>query len=192
VVALRYLNASEAIWKGLKKQRGTNDFHFLVTLRSFVEYTRRGIWFLVWASEEKLKRAEHLTFRDAGSPALQVMDAMINEALGQGKASPLMNKLSGIDEPFLNCLHALTHGNPVSARMMGIGLDKIFNTESLLTKAELDLNLFRILLYRRMAGDEIDTIWKMLSSFHNRPIDMRANALIAAKILKQSGNVFVT
>jgi hypothetical protein len=35
---------------------------FLVTLRSFIEHSRRGIWFLARAGEEKLKKAEHLTF----------------------------------------------------------------------------------------------------------------------------------
>jgi hypothetical protein len=187
LVAVRYLNASEAIWKGLQSQRGVNDFHFLVTLRSFIEYTRRGIWFLAWASQEKLKKTEHLTFKEAGSPALQIMDAMVNEALGQGKVSPLMNKVPGVNEPFLNCLHALTHGNPISVRMTGIGLDNIFNTEKLLARAELDLNIFRILLYRRMAGEEIKSIWKTLALIHNRPSDIRANALIAAQALKQSG-----
>jgi hypothetical protein len=187
LVAVRYLNASEALYKGLQSQRAVNGFHFLVTIRSFIEYTRRGIWFLVWASEERLKKAEHLTFKEAGSPALQVMDAMVNEALGQGKISPLMIKVPGVDEPFLHCLHALTHGNPISVRMAGIGLDNIFNTEKLLARAELDLDIFRILLYRRMAGEEIRSIWKMLAPIHNRPSDIKANALVAAQALKQSG-----
>src|ERR1019366_9005314 len=73
LVALRYLNASEAICNGLQRQRGVNDFHFLVTLRSFIEYTRRGIWFLAWASEEKLRAAGTLTFDRAGSPGLAAM-----------------------------------------------------------------------------------------------------------------------
>ena len=34
LVALRYLNASEHIWKGMQTQRGVNDFYFLITLRS--------------------------------------------------------------------------------------------------------------------------------------------------------------
>jgi hypothetical protein len=77
LVAVRYLNASEDICKGLQRQRGVNDFHFLVTLRSFIEYTRRGIWFLVWASEEILKKTGDLTFERAGSPNLASMDAML-------------------------------------------------------------------------------------------------------------------
>lgn len=186
LVAVRYLNASEDICKGLQRQRGVNDFHFLVTLRSFIEYTRRGIWFLAWASEEILKKAEKLTFERPGSPSLTSMDAMINEALGKGNVSPLMDKMPGINEPFLNCLHALTHGNPISVRMTTVGLDKIFNTEGLLAKVELELGIFRIVLYRRMMGEDINAIWTMLAPIHNRPADVQANVLIAAQLLKQS------
>lgn len=187
LVALRYLNASEAICNGLQRQRGVNDFHFLVTLRSFVEYTRRGIWFLAWASEENLRGAEKLTFDRPGSPGLAIMDAMISEALGMRKVSHLMDKLPGINEPFLNCLHALTHGNPISVRMTTFGLDKIFDTEALLARVELELDIFRILLYRRMLGEDMNAIWKMLSPIHNRPADVRANAHIAAHLLMESG-----
>jgi hypothetical protein len=189
VVALRYLNASEDLCKGLQRQRGVNDFHFLVTLRSFIEYTRRGIWFLAWASEKAIRKAERLTFERPGSPDLASMDAMINEALGDGKVSPLMNNLPGINEPFLNCLHALTHGNPISVRMTTFGLDKIFNTAGLLAKVELDLGIFRIILYRRMLGEDINAIWKMLAPIHNRPADVQANVLIAAHLLQQSGKL---
>ncbi len=187
VVAMRYLNASEAIFKGLQRQRGVNDFHFLVTLRSFIEYTRRGIWFLAWASEKRLRKAEDLTFREAGSPDLKTMDAMINEALGAGKVSHLMDKLPGINEPFLHCLHALTHGNPISVRMTTFGLDKIFNTGQLLARAELDLDIFRVVLYRRVLGDHTNAIWQVLTPIHNRPADVRANVLAAAQLLQQSG-----
>jgi hypothetical protein len=187
LVAARYLNASEDICKGLQRQRGVNDFHFLVTLRSFIEYTRRGIWFLAWASEKTLRKAEKLTFERPGSPDLASMDAMINEALGKGKASPLMDKLPGINEPFLNCLHALTHGNPIAVRMTAFGLDKIFDTEGLLAKVELELDIFRIVFYRRMLGEDINAIWKMLAPIHNRPADVRANVRIAAHLLQRSG-----
>jgi hypothetical protein len=118
------------------------------------------------------------------------MDEMVNEALGQGKVSHLMDKVAGINEPFLNCLHA-THGNPISVRMAGIGLDQIFDTKTLLARAELDLGIFRILLYRHTAGEEIDAIWKMLSSIHNRPNDIKANVLIVAHVLKQSGSTIL-
>ncbi|MGA3333636.1 MAG: hypothetical protein ABSC62_05670 [Terracidiphilus sp.] len=187
LVAIRYLNASDELWKGLKAQQGKNDFHFLVTLRSFIEYTRRGIWFLAWANENRLERAEHLTFKDAGSPSLQKMDELLNEALGLGRICPLMNIVPNVNEPYMNCLHALTHGNPISVRMVGMGLENVFDTASLLVKTEVDLNIFRILLYRRLAGEELQSIWKMLSTIHNRPEDLRANAKIAAYQLKKKG-----
>jgi hypothetical protein len=187
LVAIRYLNASEAIYDGLKRQRGVNDFHFLVTLRSFIEYSRRGIWFLVWAPDEELKKAENLTFDNPGSPSLASMDEMVNEALGNGKVSPLKAKLPGINESFLNCLHALTHGNPISVRLTTFGLDKIFNTEGLLARAELELNIFRVLVYRRMLGEEMQGIWAILAAIHKNPGDVKVNAMIAADLLKKSG-----
>ena len=117
------------------------------------------------------------------------MDAMINDALGQGRVSRLMDKLPGVNEPFLHCLHALTHGNPISVRMTTYGLDKIFNTEGLLGRVELDLDIFRIVLYRRILGDDISAIWKMLGPIRDRPADVRGNALIAGHLLKQSGKL---
>jgi hypothetical protein len=187
VTAFQYLTASEAIFAGLQSQRGANDFHFVVTLRSFIEYTRRGIWFLVWATEADLLKAGKATFQRPSSPPLVTMDALINEALGDGNLSHLKRKLPGIDEPLIDCLHALTHGNPISARMLAIGLDKIFNTEGLLARAEIDLGIFRVLLYRRMLGQTIDSIWKILIPIHNEPATMKANVLIAAHQLKESG-----
>jgi hypothetical protein len=187
LVAIRYLNASEELWRGLKEEQGTNDFHFLVTLRSFIEYTRRGIWFLAWATEKRLERAEHLTFKDAGSPPLKDMDALLNEALGLGRVCPLMNIVPGVNEPYLHCLHALTHGNPISVRMVGMGLLNVFDTANLLLRAEVDLNIFKILVYRRAAGQELAPIWKMLSTIHDNPDDLRANVMIAAHQLKEKG-----
>ncbi len=187
LVAIRYLNASASLYEGLARQQGTNDFHFLVTLRSFIEYTRRGIWFLAWASEKELLAAEHLTFDRPGSPGLAAMDAMMNEALGLGKVSPLLAPIKEINnEPFLNCLHALTHGNPISVRMFGFGLGKIFQAKMLLLRAEVDLNLFRILLYRRALGEGLNKIWKMLETIHKQPEILRTNVKIAAHLLKQS------
>jgi hypothetical protein len=107
LVGIRYMNASDMLFQGLKAQQQQNEFHFLVTLRSFIEYTRRGIWFLVWASNEQLKQAEHLTFKEAGSPSLAKMDAMITKALVAGKVSRLMDIIPGVGEPFLDCLHPL-------------------------------------------------------------------------------------
>ncbi len=131
LVAIRYWNASHLICEGMKRQQGTNDFHFLVTLRSFIEYSRRGIWFLVWASEKKLRDAEKLTFDRPGSPGLVNMDEMINEALGLGKMSHLREPVKGVGQPFVECLHALTHGNPISVRMLGFGVENIFQTDKL-------------------------------------------------------------
>jgi len=187
-VAIQYLNASAALYDGLKRQQGTNNFHFVVTMRSFIEYTRRGIWFLAWANNEKVEAVKKLTFDKPGSPGLGKMDAMIHEALGLGRVSPLMGPVKDINnEPFLNCLHALTHGNPISVRMLGFGLDKMFKTDMLLIRAETDLNLFRILLYRRMLGEELQDIWKMLGTIHNQPETMRTNVKIAAHLVKKAG-----
>src|SRR5258707_2509011 len=126
-IALQYLNATEWIFEGLKQQHEKNMFHFAITLRSFIEYNRRGIWFLCWANTEKLKEAMKLTFESPGSPGIATMDEMISEALGQGRTTHLVAVLPGINEPFLDCLHALTHGNPISMRMISFGLDKILN-----------------------------------------------------------------
>ena len=115
------------------------------------------------------------------------MDEMINEALGRGKVCPLKNPISGIDEPFINLLHALTHGNPISVRVLGFGLEKIFQTDKLLQKAEADLNLFRVLIYRRMLGDELIDIWKMLGAIYHDPEALKASAITAAKQVKDSG-----
>jgi hypothetical protein len=188
LVAVQYLNASEAIFAGLKSQQAANAFHFVVTLRSFIEYTRRGIWFLVWATDQQLRTAKKLTFDKPGSPGLAAMDKMINEALGEGRVSHLMNPVKDINnEPFLNLLHALTHGNPISVRILTFGVEKIFQTDKLLLRAETDLNLFRVLLYRRMLGEELKNIWKMLGPIHNQPETVKTNSIIAAHLLKQAG-----
>jgi len=187
-VAVQYLNASGFLFEGLKSQQGKNEFHFAVTMRSFIEYTRRGIWFLAWATDEQLHSVKKLTFQASGSPGIAKMDAMISEALGLGKVSRLMDPVKDINnEPFLHCLHALTHGNPISVRMVAFGVGKMFKTDMLLLRAETDLNLFRILLYRRMLGEELKGIWKMLATIHNQPDTMRTNVRIAAHLLKQAG-----
>jgi hypothetical protein len=166
LVATRYLNAGTELFEGIKRQLRVNDFHLLVTLRSFIEYTRRGIWFLAWASEDKLGAAEKLTFERSGSPSL-VMDEKINKALRLGSVCHLLEKVALVNEPFLDCLHALIHGNPISVRMLGIGLDKLLQTDKLLIRAEMELNIFRILVYRRALGDElVDSVWSMLAAIH--------------------------
>jgi hypothetical protein len=185
-VAVQYLNASTYLYEGLKRLQGNNDFHFVVSMRSFIEYTRRGIWFLAWARDEQVRAVSKLTFQKPGSPSVAKMDIMINEALGRGKVSSLMSPVLGIgNEPFLDCLHALTHGNPISVRMVSFGVGTLFQTDMLLVRAETDLNLFRILLYRHMLGENLDDIWKMLAAIHNQPEPMRINVRIAAKELKQ-------
>jgi hypothetical protein len=182
------LNASAFLYEGLKSQQGKNDFHFVVTMRSFIEYTRRGIWFLAWATDEQVRAVKKLTFQKPGSPGVAKMDTMINEALGLGKVCHLMSPVKDINnEPFLDCLHALTHGNPISVRMVAFGVHKMFKTDMLLIRAETDLNLFRILLYRRMLGEELKNIWKMLGGIHNQPDTMRTNVQIAAHLVKHAG-----
>ena len=109
-VAIQYLNASTFLYDGLKSQQGKNEFHFVVSMRSFIEYTRRGIWFLVWASDEKVRAVKTFTFNRPGSPPLVDMDKLINQALGLGKMSHLNGPTRPINnEPFIDCLHALTH-----------------------------------------------------------------------------------
>jgi hypothetical protein len=127
LVGARYLDASDRLLNGMKAQHQENPFHFLVTLRSFIEYTRRGMWFLVWASNDQLRKAEHLTFKQAGSPSLTKMDAMINKAMGAGKVSHLTDLVDVVNEPYIDCLHALTHGNPVSVRFIAMDLTRIFD-----------------------------------------------------------------
>jgi len=71
--------------------------------------------------------------------------------------------------------------------MVAFGVEKIFQTDKLLIRAETDLNLFRVLLYRRMLGEALKDIWKMLGKIHNQPDTMRTNVKIAAHLLKQAG-----
>ena len=187
LVALQYWNASRAIFDGLKRQCGTNEFHFLISLRSFIEYTRRGIWFLAWATDEELRNAEKLTFKRSGSPNVVRMDEMINSALGLGATSHLRDPVRGVNEPFIDCLHALTHGNPISVRFMAFGLQRIFQTDKLFIRAEMELNLFTILVLRRALGDDLGSIWKLLAPLNDRPDDMKTNARIAAFEVEKAG-----
>lgn len=188
LVAVRYLNASDELFKGLKQLQGGNDFHFVVTMRSFIEYTRRGIWFLVWAKDARLEVAEKLTFDRSGIPNISDIYKIINTALGNGSISHLLTPIPPINnEPFINALHALTHGNPISVRMFGFGLSKMFKTDKLLQRAELELDWFRMLLYRRILGDEFAAIWKLIAPIQNDPVAMRKLVLEAAKSVKDAG-----
>jgi hypothetical protein len=189
LVGLRYMNASDMLFQGLKAQQQQNEFHFLVTLRSFIEYTRRGIWFLVWASNEQLKKAEHLTFKEAGSPGLAKMDAMITKALGAGKVSRLMDIIPVVNEPFLDTLHALTHGNPIAVRMLGMNLSKVFDSKRLLAKAENDLNIFKLIMYRRVTKMPQQDIWDLLKPIYDKPVLLWDEVLKAAKDIKKQGGV---
>jgi hypothetical protein len=113
------------------------------------------------------------------------MDKMINDALGNGHISHLADKIPLINnEPFINALHALTHGNPISVRMFGFGLNKIFQTNMLLLRAELELNWFRVLLYRRVLGEDLCDIWSILKPINNQPEAMRSAAVKAAEDVK--------
>jgi hypothetical protein len=101
----------------------------------------------------------------------------------------LLNKVPLVSEPFLNCLHALTHGNPISVRMLGIGLDKIFQSDKLLIRAEMELNMFHTLVYRRALGEELKSIWSALAQIHNRPDDVKQLAKAAGTKVKQAGGL---
>lgn len=188
LVGIRYLNASDLLLKGMKAlYQDDNPFHFLVSLRSFIEYTRRGIWFLVWASDDQLKKAEHLTFKQAGSPPLAKMDAMLTEAMGAGNVSHLTDIVGGFNEPFIDCLHALTHGNPVSVRFPAMELTKLFDIPKFVGRAEYEQNVFRLLVYRRVLKMPQDEIWKLLKSLRDNPALLLQEVMKAAADLKQSG-----
>jgi hypothetical protein len=187
VVGMRYLNASDLLLKGMKTLHLDNPFHFLVSLRSFIEYTRRGIWFLVWASNEQLRKAEHLTFKEADSPSLVKMDAMLSKAMGAGKESHLKDIVGGFNEPFIDALHALTHGNPISVRFIAMELTKVFDIPKILERAEHEQNIFRLLLYRRLTKMPEGDIWKLLKPIHDKPVMLQQEVLKAAADLKKSG-----
>ncbi|MGB6875601.1 MAG: hypothetical protein WBD87_06160 [Candidatus Acidiferrales bacterium] len=90
----------------------------------------------------------------------------------------------GINEPFIECLHALTHGNPISVRILGLGLEKIFQVDMLLVRAEMELYLFTVLICRRVLSDSFPDIWASLASANNRPVQMKEQAEAAFKRIK--------
>ena len=189
LVGMRYLDASDRLLKGMSAAHQENPFHFLVSLRSFIEYTRRGIWFLVWASHDQLRRAERLTFKQAGSPSLVKMDAMINKAMGAGDISHLTQLISPMNEPFIDCLHALTHGNPVSVRFIAMDLTKVFNIPKTLERAENELNIFRLVTYGLVAKMPQNEIWKLLNASLENPYLLFAQVQMAAEEVKKQGGV---
>lgn len=186
LVAIRYLNASDLLLKGMKAlYQDNNPFHFLVSLRSFIEYTRRGTWFLVWASNEQLKKAEHLTFKEPGSPPLAKMDAMLFKSMGT--VSHITDIVDGFNEPFINLLHALTHGNPISVRFLAMELTTIFDIPAFLERAEHEQNIFRLLVYRRVLKMPQADIWNLLKAAYDKPELLKQEVLKAAAELRQSG-----
>lgn len=64
LIAIEYFNASKCILEVLRQQHKTNPFHFVITLRSFIEYNRRGIWFQPEAKDKTLLTCcgDRLTF----------------------------------------------------------------------------------------------------------------------------------
>jgi hypothetical protein len=141
----------------------------------------------VWASNAQLKEAEHLTFKQAGSPPLTKMDAMLNKAMGAGKVSHLTVIVDGVNEPFIECLHALTHGNPVSVRFIAMDLTHVFDIPKFLARAEHELNIFRLLLYRRVAGMPQNDIWKLLAPIQDKPQPLYEEVIKAATDVKKQG-----
>jgi len=116
-------------------------------------------------------------------------DKRINKSLGRGEVSPLLDPVPGVGEPFMNCLHALTHGNPIMTRMLAFGLDRSFNTPMLVVKAEVDYHMFLVLLGRQLLGQDPAVTWKALGSIYNKPNDMRDNARIVVHLLRQQGDL---
>jgi hypothetical protein len=114
---------------------------------------------------------------------------MFNRAIGGEDKSPLMEKVTGMNppEPFINALHALTHGNPISVRLLGPNMSTIFNFDGLMARAELEVGVFAILLYRQMVGEKIDDIWRMIATIVRDAAAVKTNVQIAAHQLKQSG-----
>lgn len=189
LVAIRYLNASEKLMTAMKAELGFHDFHILVTLRSFIEYTRKGIWFLVWAKDPALRKCETISFRDPGTPSLERVDQLIQQELGNGKKSPLSAQVKGVNESFIHLLHALTHGNPFSVRLDPMGLNQIFDIDHILMRCEQDLNLFRMLLYSTILGDSIENTWSQLVSVQNSPAGLQGLVIATALRLKTSGHM---
>lgn len=186
LVAIQYINASGAILQGMKKLLGWNDFLALVSLRSFIEYTRRGVWLLFFAKPKALYATRNISFMESGTDII-TMDKRYNESLGLGLISYLSSPVPGVNEPFINCLHALTHGNPIMARAASIGLHTVFDAKMLVTKADMEYNMFVILLGRLLLGDEAAITWKKLAQINNKPAEVRAEAVIVTQLLKHAG-----
>lgn len=188
LVAVQYINATREIFRGMKQLVGSNNFLVLVCLRSFIEYTRRGIWLLFFAKAESVLATRNLSFMESGTDIITA-DKRISNALQLGDVSSLLEPVPGVGEPFIKCLHALTHGNPIITRVLAFGLDKYFNTPMLVARAEVDYHMFFILVGRQLLGQNSEVTWKTLTAIHKNPDDMRANALIVADLLRKRGDL---
>ena len=179
IIGIQYFGACHHICEGMKTVKGTNDFYLIVTLRSFIEYHRRGIWFLAWATDGQVRAALNLTFDKPGSPGLVGMDKKLNDALGKGPVSPLTVPVVGLPGPpqeFVNGLHAITHGNPIAVRMLDHGIEKTFNIGKIYERVDMERDIFAVILCRRILGHDFATIWKELLPIHNVPGQVKKSA----------------
>jgi hypothetical protein len=64
--------------------------------------------------------------------------------------------------------------------MFEFGIDKLFDINMLLVRAEADLDIYRIAFYRHLLGQSEDEIWGLLREMHNRPNELMQNAIVAA------------
>ena len=186
LVAVQYINATREIFRGMKQLVGSNNFLVLVCLRSFIEYTRRGIWLLFFAKAESVLATRNLSFMESGTDIITA-DEQIVTRLQLGDVSLFFEPVPGVGEPFIKCLHALTHGNPIITRVLAFGLDKYFNTPMLVARAEVDYHV--TLVGRQLLGQNSEVAWKTLTAIHKNPDDMRANALIVADLLRKRGDL---
>lgn len=184
VVAVQYINASSEILRGMKQLVGANNFLVLVCLSQLhrIHKARNMASFL--CETKSLLATRKLSFMESGTDIITA-DKRISKSLGRGEVSGLLDPVAGVGEPFMNCLHALTHGNPIMTRMLAFGLDKCFNTPMLVVKAEAEYHMFLILLGRQLLGQDSEVTWKTLSTIYNRPNDLRDNARIVVHLLKQ-------
>jgi hypothetical protein len=135
---------------------------------------------LFWASDAQLVKTQKFSFADVNSPSVEKLDLLLQRKLGIDGPALLSQPVAGIGEPFIKCLHALTHGNPITVRMFEFGIDKLFDINMLLVRAEADLDIYRIAFYRHLLGQSEDEIWGLLREMHNRPNELMQNAIVAA------------
>lgn len=110
---------------------------------------------------------------------------MLFEAMGA--QSHLTDIVGGFNEPFIDCLHALTHGNPVSVRFPAMESTKLFHIPKFVARAEHEQNIFRLLVYRRMTKLPQADIWNLLKPIHDQPSLLYNEVVKAAADFKRSG-----